>query len=50
MSPFSGPFFWGTQSEGSLLPNRATAFREGHKKSSVGVVRKNGVRQDFGPV
>jgi len=36
VSPFSAPFFWGTQNERPLLPIRATAFREGHKKSSVG--------------
>jgi hypothetical protein len=38
MSPFSAPFFSGApKSERPLLPNRATAFREGHKKSSMRV-------------
>jgi hypothetical protein len=37
MSPFSAPFFWAPKSERPLLPNRATAFREGCKKSSVGL-------------
>ena len=29
MSPFSAPFFWGTQKRGLLLPKRAAAFWEG---------------------
>jgi len=29
MSPFSAPFFWGTQKRGLLLPKRAAALREG---------------------
>ena len=29
MSPFSAPFFWGTQKRGLLLPKRAAALWEG---------------------
>ena len=29
MSPFSAPFFWGTQKRGLLLPKRAAALSEG---------------------
>src|SRR5256885_5388620 len=29
MSPFSAPFFWGTQKRGLLLPNRAADLWEG---------------------
>jgi len=29
MSPFSAPFFWGTQKRGLLLPERAAALWEG---------------------
>ena len=29
MSPFSIPFFWGTQKRGLLLPKRAAALWEG---------------------
>jgi hypothetical protein len=29
MSPFSAPFFWGTQKRGPLLPKRAAALWEG---------------------
>jgi len=29
MSPFSAPFFWGTQKRGVLLPKRAAALWEG---------------------
>jgi len=29
MSPFSAPFFWGTQKRGLLLPRRAAALWEG---------------------
>jgi hypothetical protein len=29
MSPFSAPFFWGTQERGLLLPKRAAALWEG---------------------
>jgi hypothetical protein len=29
MSPFSAPFFWGTQKRGLLLPKRADALSEG---------------------
>ena len=31
MSPFSAPFFWGTQKRGLLLPRRVAAFWEGTK-------------------
>ena len=29
MSPFSAPFFWGTQKRGLLLPKRVAALWEG---------------------
>jgi hypothetical protein len=29
MSPFSAPFFWGTQKRGPLLPERVAALWEG---------------------
>ena len=29
MSPFSAPFFWGSQKRGLLLPKRAAALWEG---------------------
>jgi hypothetical protein len=29
MSPFSAPFFWGTQKRGLLLPKRVDALWEG---------------------
>jgi hypothetical protein len=29
MSPFSAPFFWGTQKRGLLLPKRVAALSEG---------------------
>ena len=38
MSPFSAPFFWGTQKRGLLLPKRAAALWEG----------PNGVRAEPG--
>ncbi len=32
MSPFSAPFFWGTQKRGLLLPRRAAALWEGTQR------------------
>jgi hypothetical protein len=44
MSPFSVPFFWNTQKREAAAP-KPSAFREGHKKSSVGFRRFLGRRR-----
>jgi len=36
MSPFSAPFFWGTQKRQLLLPKRAAALWEGTQWSKDG--------------
>ena len=49
MSPFSAPFFWGTQKRGLLLPKRATALWEGTQWGKGGTGKAEAAKlQDAG--
>jgi hypothetical protein len=39
ISPFSAPFFWGTQKREAAAPKPSDCISGGHKKSSVGFQR-----------
>jgi hypothetical protein len=44
MSPFSAPFFWGTQKRGLLLPRRAAALWEGTRWCKGGTWKAEGAK------
>ena len=49
MSPFSAPFFWGSQERGLLLPKRAAALSEGTKWVGERRNRESSRREAAGP-
>jgi len=51
MSPFSAPFFWGTQKRGLLLPKRVAALWEGTqwRKGGTGKAEDAKLRDGIGP-
>ena len=47
MSPFSAPFFWGTQKRRLLLPKRAAALWEGTQWCKGGTGKAEAVKLEF---